>query len=140
MTTPPAPLARRSPGSRSTAEYRWTREKIHAFILALARGRSVAAAARSVGMGRQSAYKLRDRLGPGFANLWAEGRARGAQVDWSWLQGDTRPAQGDTLPAQGDSQGDTRLAQGDTQGDTCPTQGDTFHHKATPKATVSAPN
>jgi hypothetical protein len=107
MTTPPTSSARRSPGSRSTAEYRWTREKIHAFILALARGWSVAAAARSVGMGRQSAYKLRDRLGPGFAELWAEGRARGALVDWS------RP-QGDTCPAQGDTQGDTRRIQGDT--------------------------
>jgi hypothetical protein len=84
-------------------------------------------------MGRQSAYKLRDRLGPGFANLWAEGRARGAQVDWSWPQGDT-------LPPQGDSQGDTCPAQGDIQGDGRATQGDTFHHKATPKATVSAPN
>jgi hypothetical protein len=76
MTTPPALFAR-----RSTAEYRWTRDKIHAFILALARGRSVAAAARSVGMSRQSAYYLRARLGAGFAQVWDEGRALGAQVD-----------------------------------------------------------
>jgi hypothetical protein len=111
MTTPRPRSAR-----RPNAQYRWTRDKALAFLHALARGMSVAEAARGVGMSRQSAYYLRARLGEGFAEVWDEGRALGAQVD-------TRmPAQVDTPPAQVDASG---------------AQVDTFSRKSTPKATHS---
>lgn len=51
-TTPPTP--RRTPRHNE-----WTRAKMAAFRRELAASQSVAQAARSVGMGRQSAYKLR---------------------------------------------------------------------------------
>lgn len=54
------------------SQYRWTRSKALAFLYALRDGRSVAAAAREVGMSRQSAYRLRERLGEGFAEVWDE--------------------------------------------------------------------
>jgi hypothetical protein len=58
---------------RSNAEYRWTRPKLAAFIKALASGGTVAEAARAVGMSRQSAHRLRARLGPGpVLELWDE--------------------------------------------------------------------
>ncbi|EJL21145.1 hypothetical protein PMI02_05215 [Novosphingobium sp. AP12] len=101
MTTPRPRSAR-----RPNAQYRWTRDKALAFLHALARGATVAEAARGVGMSRQSAYYLRARLGEGFAEVWDEGRALGAQVD-------TRvPAQVDTSRAQVDASG----AQVDTLG------------------------
>ena len=68
------PDAHRSP-RRSNADYRWTRPKIIAFLHALAAAGSVAQAARSVGMSRQSAYRLRARLGAGFGAVWDEGLA-----------------------------------------------------------------
>lgn len=43
-----------------------------AFLRALALGGSVAGAARGVGMSRQSAYRLRARLGEGFGAVWDE--------------------------------------------------------------------
>ena len=52
--SPLMPRARRYDG--------WTEEKQVGFLRMLAATQSVAAAARSVGMGRQSAYKLRARL------------------------------------------------------------------------------
>jgi len=58
---------------RSNADYRWTRDKIMAFLEGLAAGRSVARAARDVGMSRQSAYRMRARLGPGIGAVWDEG-------------------------------------------------------------------
>jgi hypothetical protein len=50
---------------------RWTKHKMAAFLRALAAQQSVAAAARSVGMSRQSAYRLRNRLkGEPFDIAW----------------------------------------------------------------------
>jgi hypothetical protein len=54
------------------AEQRWSRAKQIAFLRHLAASHSVAAAARSVGMSRQSAYRLRARLkGQPFDRAWA---------------------------------------------------------------------
>jgi molybdenum-dependent DNA-binding transcriptional regulator ModE len=60
---------------RTNADYRWTKPKLLAFLQALARGGSVAQAARGVGMSRQSAYRLRVRLGADFAAVWDDGVA-----------------------------------------------------------------
>jgi hypothetical protein len=86
-----APPDARTP--RTSAEYRWTPSKAHAFIEALALHGKVAAAARAVGMTRQSAYRLRDRV-PQVADVWvraqAVGRARRrGKVTVSPTQGDT---------------------------------------------------
>ena len=71
--------ARIARAPRSHAEYRWSQCKALVFIEALARHRKVAAAARAVGLTRQSAYCLRDRV-PAVAEVWARaqdvGRAR----------------------------------------------------------------
>jgi len=91
---------------RTRAEYRWTSRKAHAFLDALALHGKVASAARAVGMTRQSAYKLRDRI-PALAGDWqraqAIGRARRRgeprKVTAAPVQGDTSPRQGDTLGA-----------------------------------------
>ncbi len=85
------PLDARTP--RPFAEYRWTPSKAHAFIEALAQHGKVAAAARAVGMTRQSAYRLRDRV-PQVAEVWpraqAIGRARRlGKATVSAAQGDT---------------------------------------------------
>ena len=74
----------RSP-RRAHADYRWTRDKMLAFLTALARSGSVSDAAAAVGMSRQSAYRLRARLGAGFAAVWDEGiviaqQARAARI------------------------------------------------------------
>ncbi len=75
-TQPSAQSARPDP------DYRWTTLKAMAFIGALAEFGKVAEAARAVGMSRQSAYRLRQRLGEGgtFARAWdqmlAEGREK----------------------------------------------------------------
>jgi hypothetical protein len=69
----PAPAASRAaPGSgrRPNADYRWTPRKAIAFLDLLAAGESVAAAARVVGGSRQSAYRLRERVGGRFAQGW----------------------------------------------------------------------
>ena len=59
----PVPLVRRADG--------WTVERQVRFIGYLAQTRSVAAAARAVSMGRESAYRLRKRAGAaGFAAAW----------------------------------------------------------------------
>lgn len=101
--TPPSPR-------RTNAEYRWTRAKVHAFVDALVRTGGVAAAAREVGMSRNSAYRLRARLGPGFAQVWDEGLFLARRAGKVTVQGDTCPAQGDTFSPQGGTfgpQGDT---------------------------------
>ena len=70
---PPAAAAcrsTRSSGRRPNADYRWTSRKAMAFLDLLAAGESVAAAARRVGMSRQSAYRLRTRAGEHFAQGW----------------------------------------------------------------------
>jgi len=62
--------------------YHWTTYKARVFLGALADLGRVDLAARAVGMGRQSAYRLRERLGEEslFAKAWdgaqAQGRAR----------------------------------------------------------------
>ena len=59
----PVPLARRHDG--------WTPARQAAFIGMLYETRSVVAAAKAVGMGRESAYRLRKRPGAaGFAAAW----------------------------------------------------------------------
>jgi len=70
----PTPPDARAP--RPSAEYRWNPHKAHAFIEALASHGKVAVAARSVGMTRQSAYRLRDRV-PQVAEVWAQAQAVG---------------------------------------------------------------
>jgi hypothetical protein len=54
---------------RSTADYRWTQPKIAEFLRHLRLSGSVTAAARQVGMSRQSAY-VRSRTDRDFANKW----------------------------------------------------------------------
>jgi hypothetical protein len=51
---------------------RWTFERMKTFIATLQRTRNVAAAARSAGMSRRAAYRLRARLpGHPFDRAWA---------------------------------------------------------------------
>jgi len=61
----------------------WTAERAKAFLRALAVSGKVAPAARSVGMSRQAAYRLRKRA-PHFAHLWnlalEQARARRASA------------------------------------------------------------
>lgn len=57
------------PGHPTPDNTRWTGEKATAFLKALARTGKVAPAARSVGMSRESAYRLRARA-PKFAEFW----------------------------------------------------------------------
>lgn len=134
MTEPTPPR----PPRRSNADYRWSRPKIIAFLKALPATLSVAEAARSVGMSRQSAYRLRARLGPGFGAVWDDGltlgltlrragnvraeRSAGMVEDArSGLQGDPqsygRRAQGDAACSQvdvGGGRGVSLAGQGDT--------------------------
>lgn len=61
----------RSPGQRKTRSDGWTAERQLRFLDALASTRSVAHAATSAGMSRESAYRLRNRSeGSLFALLW----------------------------------------------------------------------
>lgn len=68
--------------ARTGPSYHWTTPKARLFLGALVEFGRVGEAARAVGMGRQSAYRLRARLGEAslFARTWdkalAEGRAR----------------------------------------------------------------
>ena len=59
------------PPKRPPRRHEWTRARMAAFLDALRATQSVSRAARAAGMGRQSAYKLRQRL-PGFAAAWDE--------------------------------------------------------------------
>ena len=76
--SPPAPDKSALPDP----SYRWTTLKAQVFLGALADLGRIGEAARAVGMSRQSAYRLRERLGEGglFAQVWdhaqAEGRAK----------------------------------------------------------------
>ena len=93
---------------RPSAEYRWTNRKAHAFLDALAQHGKVAAAARAVGMTRQSAYKLKDRV-PVVAEGWVRAQAIGRARRRGELPRVTAaPPQGDGLPRQGDSSRDAR--------------------------------
>jgi hypothetical protein len=59
--------------------YHWTTLKARVFLGALADLGRVGEAARAVGMSRQSAYKLRKRLGRDklFARAWDQAQAEG---------------------------------------------------------------
>ena len=132
---PAAPPARKP--RRANADYRWTVPKVTAFLEALALCGRVAEAARSVGMGRQSAYKLRARLArTRFAAAFEGARKKGlraraeasrdrmrSQWDGPLIGAHLSALQGDT----GRSQGDARARQGDTSRP----QGDRFARKAT---------
>lgn len=102
MTEPPTPIHRRP---RTHAEYRWTGPKVSAFLHALRDTGCVSKAARSVGMTRQSAYRLRGRHQQ-IAALWQEGlalgRARRSERAMARLRG--QAAESVALP-QGDVQG-----------------------------------
>lgn len=143
--TPAASPPPRKPRRRN-ADYRWTVPKVTAFLEALSQSGRVADAARAVGMSRQSAYRLRARLGDAkFAAAFEGARRMGiraraaasiarARSPWDGPligtrfrapQGDTGAGQGDTRPAQGDA--------GSPHGDAARRQGDACRHKATEK-------
>jgi hypothetical protein len=93
---------------RPSAEYRWTNRKAHAFLDALAQHGKVAAAARAVGMTRQSAYRLRQRI-PVVAEGWARAQAIGrAQRRGGCVNPSLYSPQGDTFAPQGDTSGVSR--------------------------------
>ena len=143
LTPDPLAVPARTPRRRN-ADYRWTVPKVTGFLEALARSGSVAEAARSVGMGRQSAYKLRARLaGTRLAAAFEGARKQGIRAraaasrerlrsrwDGPLIGAYFGRVQGDSARPQGDSgmaQGDTRTRQGDTRS----RQGDRFAPKAT---------
>jgi len=65
------------------------------FLRQLAATHSVSAAARSVGMSRQSAYKLRDRLkGEPFDIAWGRRRFGMAMTIWLMPRAGTRAQRG----------------------------------------------
>jgi hypothetical protein len=63
------PLALSAPEADARPGDRWTAPKMAAFLRQLSATHSVSAAARSVGMSRQSAYRLRSRLKGGAFDL-----------------------------------------------------------------------
>lgn len=70
-TAPPLPVPAAAPTELADRHDGWTKPKMCQFIEALAETGSVAAAARSIGMSRQSAYRLRARLnGQPFDLAW----------------------------------------------------------------------
>ena len=87
---------------RPDAQYRWTQPKALAFIEALARHGKVATAARAVGMTRQSAYRLRDRV-PQVAEVWARAQAIGRERRRGKFT--VSRSQGDGFAGQGDGSG-----------------------------------
>ena len=75
MTEPhptPSPSAfPHTPAAETTAPDRWTKPKMAAFLRELSACHCISAAAKSVGMSRQSAYRLRARLkGEPFDIAW----------------------------------------------------------------------
>ena len=60
---------------------RWTGAKAETFLKLLARHGKVARAARSVGMSRQAAYRLRARA-PKFAEYWNLAMEQAALIRW----------------------------------------------------------
>jgi len=78
--------------------YQWTTRKAAVFLGALAHFGRVGEAARVVGMCRQSAYRLRARLGEDglFAKAWDEAQAKGrARRRWG-------PSKATVLPPESD--------------------------------------
>jgi hypothetical protein len=80
--------------------YHWTTRKVSVFLGALADLGRVGEAARVVGMSRQSAYKLRERLGPDtlFGRAWDEAHAAGRGK----RQSRRKAARATTLPPERD--------------------------------------
>ena len=76
MSTP-----RRDKSALPDPSYHWTTLKAQVFLGALAELGRVDQAARAVGMSRQSAYRLRERLGADglFARAWDQARAEGVR-------------------------------------------------------------
>jgi hypothetical protein len=83
--SPPDPFAFEPVPSASSRHDGWTPERQRGFIDSLSQIGVVAAAARSVGMSRKSAYALLKRAGPesGFAHAWREAQAAGRGTAWS---------------------------------------------------------
>jgi len=137
-----SPPRTRHPDPLPHDRYRWTAAKALAFLDDLGLHGNVARAARSVGMTRQSAYRLRDRsltvaqawplalaagqkqaaLAPSRAEAQrAAARRRQNDAKWfaeglPWLQGDTSAGQGDSAMRRRDAaarQGGAPLTQGD---------------------------
>ena len=98
MSTQHEPLEPAARPTRTNAEYRWHNGKAHAFLTALAQHGKVAAAARSVGMTRQSAYKLRARV-PVVAEGWAQAQAIGRSRRLAGPKATVRRGHGDTSGA-----------------------------------------
>lgn len=77
---PPAEPAKLPDPPRKPRHGDWTKPKMVAFLRELAASQSVHQAARSVGMSRQSAYRLRNRLpGTPFALAWEVALEAGLQ-------------------------------------------------------------
>jgi hypothetical protein len=76
MSTPPP-----AKSSLPDPSYHWTTLKAKVFLGALANLGRVGEAAQAVGMGRQSAYALRARLGEGslFAQTWDRSLEKGRE-------------------------------------------------------------
>ena len=98
-----SPMSQPAPDKSSLPDpsYHWTTLKAEVFLGALADLGRVGEAARAVGMGRQSAYRLRQRLGEGslFARAWdaalAEGGARRRAVGRSRRKATILPPESD---------------------------------------------
>jgi hypothetical protein len=82
--------------------YHWTTLKAQVFLGALADLGRVGEAARMVGMSRQSAYRLRERLGEGalFARAWDRAEAEGREKRRRRRRNSTRKAT--PLPPEND--------------------------------------
>jgi hypothetical protein len=76
MSTP-----RPAKSSLPDPSYQWTTLKARVFLRALANLGRVSEAAAAVGMSRQSAYRLRERLGEDgvFAKAWDKAEAQGRE-------------------------------------------------------------
>ena len=80
LALPPPAAPESSAATRGPRHTDWTREKMVAFLRELAASQSVKQAARSVGMSRQSAYRLRNRLArTPFALAWEVALESGLQ-------------------------------------------------------------
>lgn len=139
------PAARRP--RRCSADYRWTLPKVTAFLKSLAQCGSLAEAARSVGMSRQSAYRLRARLaGTPFEAAFAAARKAGIHARFAASQARLRsPWEGPGIAAivaqqraaAASAQGDASCPQGNAfgaQGDAASAQGDADPGKVTKHA------
>jgi hypothetical protein len=72
------------PDSSQPATLTWTPERQCLFLHWLERTRSATAAARKVGLSRESAYRLRGRDPQGlFALMWADIMARPFRIHWN---------------------------------------------------------